>query len=231
MALMAVAKLKELASNPQLSDEEVVRRVLQGDTPLFEVLMRRNNQRVYRAVRAILRQESEVEEAMQQAYVSAYANLGQFEGAARFSTWLVRIAVNEALGRLRRRSRLVVLDGQEDLEQDEIMSPRPPRPSSPEENAMQRELVDLLESALDTLPEIYSLVFTLREVEGMDTAEVALALEVSEEVVKTRLHRARGMLRENLFSRVGPQAQEAFRFYAPRCDRVVAAVLQAIRES
>lgn len=208
------------------TDEEVVVRVLSGETALFEVLMRRHNQRVYRAIRAILSSESEVEDVMQQAYISAYANLARFEGHSRFSTWLLRIAVNEALGRLRHYHRWAVVDpsSEEGAGMIPISSPSP----TPEERAGTRELVALLESAIDQLPPIYRQALVLREVEGLDTASTAEALGVSEDVVKTRLHRARALLKETLTARIGSAASEAFSFHANRCDRVVAAVLAKI---
>lgn len=211
---------KAAAGFVDVSDEAIAARVLAGEVDRFEVLMRRHNQRIYRAVRSILRDESEVEEVMQQAYVSAYQHLDQFRGGARFSTWLTRIAVHEALCRVRRARPLVAIDGG-----GETMAAEGP---SPEERAAGRELVALLESALDELHENYRSVFVLREVEGLTTAEVAESLQISEDAVKQRLHRAKDQLRQRLAARVEAQAGGAFRFEAPRCNRVVAAVLARI---
>ena len=203
------------------SDEAIAALVLAGEVDRFELLMRRHNQRIYRAVRSILRDEAEVEEAMQQAYVSAFEHLAQFRGGARFSTWLTRIAVHEALCRVRRARPLVALDGG-----GESMAAAG---ASPEERAAGRELVGLLEEAIDELQEGYRTVFVLREVEGLGTADVAEALSISEDAVKQRLHRAKDQLRQRLAARVEAQAGGAFRFEAPRCNRVVAAVLARIR--
>jgi RNA polymerase sigma-70 factor (ECF subfamily) len=208
------------------SDEQIVERVLAGDVALFEILMRRNNTRVYRTIRSFLRDESEVEDAMQATYVLAYSNLGSFRGGARFSTWLSRIAANEALGRLR-RDRLRPTVGLSVLE-EHAMSFDATTPSTPEAYASRREAAAFLERVIDSLPEMYRVVFVLREVEGMDTAETASALDVSEEVVKTRLHRARAALRDRLERVVGAAAGEAFGFHASRCDRVVANVMRQI---
>lgn len=213
------------ASAARLADEEVARRVLAGETALFEVLMRRYNARVYRAVRSILRDEDAVEEAMQQTYVRALTHLGQFQGAARFSTWLVRIAVNEGLMRRRREARLHVVDDVEALSGGAHMEPVP----SPEDRAFRRELASLLERAIDALPVASRSTFVLREVEGLSTAETAEVLGVSEDVVKTRLHRAKGQVREALDAALGVGAEEVFSLHASRCDRVVAAVLALIR--
>jgi RNA polymerase sigma-70 factor, ECF subfamily len=210
----------------RLSDEEVVERVLAGDDALFEILMRRNNRRIYRAVRALLRDEAEVEDAMQAAYVFAYSKLASFRGGAQFSTWLTRIALNEALGRRRRDQRhpSISLTVVEEPAMSSVASPTP----TPEALASRRELAGLLERAVDSLPELYRVVFVLREIEGMDTGEAATALDVSEDVVKTRLSRARAALRGTIEQLVGSAAAEAFGFHATRCDRVVGNVMRQI---
>lgn len=210
------------------SDEEIALRVREGETALFEVLMRRHNQRVYRAVRSLLQDEAEVEDVMQQAYVLAFTHLAQFEGNSRFSTWLIRIAVNEALQRLRHRGRLVALSGGGDGAREEDMDLLERGEADPERRAFGRELARLLERTLDELPDIYRTVFMLREVEKLSTAETAEALSVSEDVVKTRLHRAKALVRERMDAGLDGQLEEAFSFQAPRCDRVVAAVLARI---
>lgn len=210
-----------------LSDAEVVERVRAGDAALFEILMRRYNQRVYRAARAILGDDAEAEDVMQEAYVRAYTHIDQFAGRAAFSTWLTRIAVHEALARRRRSGRYEHLDPEADAPRREA-----PAPSAagrdPERHMFEGEMKELLESAVDALPGDYRATFVLREVEGLSTAETAESLGVSEDVVKTRLHRARALLRRDLFERVGASTPAAFQFEAPRCDRVVAAVLRRI---
>jgi RNA polymerase sigma-70 factor (ECF subfamily) len=217
-----------LAGMGSPSDEELALRVSRGETALFEVLMRRHNQRVYRAVRALLSDEDEVEDVMQQAYVLAFTHLAQFKGSAKFSTWLIRIAMNEALLRLRKRGRLVAIDGGLDEESERDMRLMERNTPDPERRTSDRELVRFLESAIDALPPLYRAVFVLREVDGLSTAETAEALSVSEDVVKTRLHRARALVRDELDARLGGQFQEVFSFQAPRCDRVVAAVMARI---
>lgn len=208
-----------------LSDEEIVAGVLDGHTALFEILMRRHNERIYRAARAILRDDSEAEDVMQQAYVNAYAHLRQFHGRAQFSTWLTRIAVNEALTRARRKRNYECVD--EDTQDVEPSMDRI-EPSNPERQAAAGELRMVLERAIDELPDGAREVFMLREVEGMSTAEVAAALDVSDDVVKTRLSRARAAIRRDLMARTGSSASDVFRFYKPRCDRVVTQVLARI---
>ena len=209
-----------------LSDEQVVALVLEGQTALFEVLMRRHNERIYRAARAILRDERESEDVMQQAYVNAYAHLRQFDRRAQFSTWLTRIAVNEAISRARKRGRYQSLDEDAPGASEPSMSTQ--QPPDPERQAFTRELSTLLEAAVDTLPDGHREVFVLRDVEGLSTADAAESLGVSVDVVKTRLSRARAALRRQLFERAGMAASNAFSFQRPRCDRVVAAVMARI---
>lgn len=212
-----------------LSDEEVVERVRAGEHALYEVLMRRHNQRLYRAVRAILRDEAEVEDILQEAYLAAYRNLGGFQGRARFSTWLTRIAVNRALDR-RRRARVVAVDPLRDRagQPREDAGPAVGDAEDPERQSARRELARLLEEAIDALPEPFRGVYVLRELEGMDTDETADALGLERSTVKTRLHRARAALRRRLEEDLGGAALDAFPFGAERCDRLVAAVLAAL---
>ena len=206
-----------------LSDEEVVTRVIGGETTLFEILMRRHNERIYRAARAILRDDSEAEDVMQQAYVNAYTHLRQFDRRAQFATWLTKIAVNEALARVRRRGRYEPLE-------DSFVETLMPIQSSPdpERQTFARELGTLLESAVDRLGDGYREVFMLRQVEGLSTSETAQVLDVSEDVVKTRLSRARAALQRDLLDHAGAATAGAFTFGLARCDRVVAGVMARI---
>jgi RNA polymerase sigma-70 factor, ECF subfamily len=214
-----------LLENAERSDLEIVHQVLAGNTALFELLMRRHNERLYRAARAITRDDREAEDVMQQAYVNAYSNLRQFKGEAQFATWLTRIAVNEALARMRRRGRYEAID--DDLPDVEGVMPWTSAPT-PERQAFTGELRELLEWAIDSLADGAREVFVLRDVEGLSTAETAASIGVSEDVVKTRLSRARGALRRALLERTGETAPDAFRFHRPRCDRLVAQVLAQI---
>jgi RNA polymerase sigma-70 factor, ECF subfamily len=227
MTMMTRTSPAVALENSRDSDAEIIQQVLAGNTALFELLMRRYNERIYRAARSIVRDEQEAEDVMQQAYVNAFTHLRQFNGSAQFSTWLTRIAINEALARVRRRGRYEALD--DDLSNVEpFMSTNPVQ--NPERQAFVGELRGLLEWAIDTLPDGMREVFVLRDVEGLSTAEVAESLEVSEDVVKTRLSRGRAALRRALLERTGASAPEAFRFYRPRCDRVVQQVLARIAD-
>lgn len=207
------------------SDAEIIQQVLDGNTAAFELLMRRYNERVYRAARSIVRDEQEAEDIMQQAYLNAFTHLRQFNGSAQFSTWLTRIAINESLARVRRRGRYEPFDDNLSTE-GPFMSSTPVQ--SPERQAFTGELRALLEWAIDTLPDGMREVFVLRDVQGLSTSEVADSLDVSDDVVKTRLSRGRAALRRALLERTGASAPEAFRFYRPRCDRLVQQVLARI---
>jgi RNA polymerase sigma-70 factor, ECF subfamily len=207
------------------SDEEIVERVLSGDTGLFEILMRRHNQRVYRIVRGILRDDGEAEDVMQDAYVRAYQHLEQFEGRASFVTWLTRIAMHEAFARAERMKRQTSLDSDETAFKSTMATPKE---DTPERNAANRELGTALEAAILSLPPKYRSVIMMRDVEELNTAEAASALEISEDAVKVRLHRARALVRRALYRQSGQCARELFTFPATRCDRVVAAVLARI---
>ena len=223
MQVAALATADLLAAGTSLSDEEIVARVRADDTALFELLMRRHNQRLYRAVRSIVRDETEVEDVLQEAYVSAFTHLNQFQARARFSTWLTRIAVHEALHRSKRKRRFT---GSEEVV-DDLESPE----AGPEKRAFHGELRQILEAAVDHVPEGYRTVFVLREVEGLSTAETAACLSIPEETVKTRLHRARQQLRRQLDPAVATAVKETFTFGFERCDRLVAAVLRRITSS
>jgi len=216
-----------MSDTAQLPDEDLVARIRAGDMSLFEEIMRRYNQRVYRVVRAILRDEHEAEDAMQQAYIQAYQHLDQFAGRSQFSTWLTRIAIHEALARRRRQRRATETIGDDEA----VMSLADTDTPDPERLAYAGELRTILERSIDALPEAYRLVFMCREVEGLSTAETADALELGEEAVKTRLHRARATLRRELYERAGAATPEAFGFHRSRCDAVVRAVLEQLAKS
>jgi RNA polymerase sigma-70 factor (ECF subfamily) len=213
------------ADNTQRSDEEIVQRVLKGELELFEILMRRYNQRLFRVTRSIVTNDSEAEDIIQDAYVRAYEHLNQFEGRARFSTWLTKIAIYEAYARVRRADHQKI-DNISVLESQgwEVKS----KGRNPEEQIYDGEMKMVLKKAFDALPDEYRSVFMLREIEGLSTAETAECLEISEENVKVRLHRARLALQRELYALAGANAHEAFQFLGPRCDRIVARVRERI---
>lgn len=210
-----------------LSDDDLVSRVRAGETSLYEMLMRRYNQRLFRVIRSVVMNEGEAEDVLQEAWVRAYEHLGQFEGRASFATWMTRIAFHEALARTKRAKRWVALENPG----GEIMAEADRRQSeseTPEAQAVRSQLAQMLEAAVDGLPDAYRSVFVLREVEQLSTSETAECLELSEEAVKTRLHRSRALLRRDLEDRLGPAIPEAYGFLGARCDRVVRRVLERI---
>jgi RNA polymerase sigma-70 factor (ECF subfamily) len=207
------------------SDEVLVGRVLQDDRQSFALLMRRYNQRLFRVARAIVNSDAEAEDVVQQAYVAAYVNLAQFEGTARFSTWLTRIAIHEALQRVRsgRRAREVLAEtAGVDWPSATLAA------STPEEEVSASQLAQLLRAAIGALPESCRVAVMLREIEGLSTAETAACLGLSEEAVRVRIHRARELLKDALFEKVGAGKSEVFHFAGARCDRMVEVVLARI---
>jgi len=210
----------------ELSDEEVVSRILKGEIALFEVIMRRYNQRLYRVARAILRNDGDAEDVVQDAYVRAYEHLVQFAGKAAFSTWLTRIAVHEALARKRRNGRLEELEAvqKKDASNSTLKASGP----NPESESAQHETRQLLEESIEALPADYRTVVVMRDVEEMNVAETAAILEVSEALVKTRLHRAHAMLRKQLYARAQGRVADLYPFLGARCDRMVKRVFERI---
>jgi RNA polymerase sigma-70 factor, ECF subfamily len=208
---------------PELgSDESIVQRVTAGEPALFEVLVRRNNQRLFRAARAILSNDDEAQDVMQEAYVRAFASLSTFRGEARFSTWLTRICVNEALARRRKSRTTEPLEEAKDLAMQQ---------TTPEQDATGAELAAWLERALDAVPDAYRIVFMLRTVEDMSVAETATCLSIPEDTVKTRLFRARALLRRELLDHAESKREGIHTFLGERCHRITAMVMRRILSS
>lgn len=218
---------------PPADDAALAAGVAAGDTAAFELLMRLHNRRLYRLARATLGDEAEAEEALQDAYLRAFRAMGQFRGESSLSTWLCRLVLHECLARLRRESRrsgivqFVSTEADEHVER-EFMS-HPSCSATPHEHAERAEVRALLERRLDELPEAFRVVFTLRSVEEMDVGEAARCLGIPEATVRSRYFRARAMLRQSLAQDFDVAARDVFSFGGERCDRVVAAVLAAIR--
>lgn len=217
---MNARQMAEMAA--PISDADLVRRIRAGETGLFELVMRRYNQRLFRVLRAVLRDDAEAEDVLQESYVRAYAHLGQLENPERLASWLTHIAVHEAKARIRRRARVV------DLKEVTLRAVRS-EAVDPEQETLGKQLQQVLASAVDELPVGYRTVFALRDLEGLSTAEVAQSLGLSEQAVKMRLHRARAALRAGLYDRVGAAALPPFSFDGERCDRIVANVLAQLQ--
>lgn len=219
-----------LRENARSDESDLVRRALSRDGAAFRTIMERHNRRLYRIARAVLRDDSEAEDAVQESYVRAFANLGTFRGDSSLATWLGRIALNEALGRLRRRRPAVPIDTMEVLRTPAqiIQFPNAMTAEDPERTMAQREILRLVERATEALPEIFRTVFVTRVIEGMSVQETAELLDIEPETVKTRLHRARHLLRDQLESEIGPVLLDAFPFAGRRCARVTDAVLRRL---
>lgn len=207
-------------------DAELARRVAAGERDAFTLLMRRYNRSLYRAARAILRDDAEAEDALQDAYLLAFGAIGQYRADAKLGTWLTRIVVNEALARARRgrrRAEVIQLDGMAEPGEEQDMSNG--EHESPENAAMRAQMRLLLEQSIDQLPDAFRTVFMLRAVEEMSGEEVAACLGIPEATVRSRFFRARSLLRAALAQRVDVALEDAFAFDGERCDRIVAGVL------
>jgi RNA polymerase sigma-70 factor, ECF subfamily len=215
------------------SDAELATRARHGDDLAFELIMRRHNRRLFRLARSLVGRDHEAEDVLQEAYVRAYARLGDLARGEALAAWLARIVTNEAFGRLRAAARVVLLDdfrttsGSDELD-DIDRGPASEQPD-PEHLAASSELRRLLEQAVDALPEEFRTVFVLREVEGLSTAEAAAYLAIRPETVKTRLFRARRLLQERLTGGLLAFAPSLFEFQGHRCDRIVSRVLDRVR--
>jgi len=213
-----------------LDDLELAGRIASGDRDALQLMMRRHNQRLYRTARAILRDDAEAEDAVQEAYLLAYRSIGGFRGDAKLSTWLTRIVVNEAIARRRKRERtaeVIRMDGSPDFDEatddDNASAPEPP-----ERAAMRAESRAMLERQVDALPDAFRAVFLMRAVEEMPVDEVAAALELPEATVRSRFFRARSLLRERIARELDHRLEEVFAFDGERCDRIVERVLARI---
>ncbi|MBR0691675.1 RNA polymerase sigma factor [Bradyrhizobium lablabi] len=209
-------------------DAELVQRALGRDEAAVRAIMQANNRRLFRLARGILRNDGEAEDVVQDAYVRAFTHLDQFRGDSSLSTWLSRIAINEALGRMRSKPPSVEWSEvpQGALEAQIIQFPL--SSADPEKSMAQREIQHVVEHAIDELPEAFRLVFITRVIEGMNVEETAEILGLRPETVKTRLHRARSMLRDNVERKIGPVVMDAFPFAGKRCERLTEAVLKRL---
>jgi RNA polymerase sigma-70 factor (ECF subfamily) len=211
-------------------DAELVRRARDRDEAAIRSILQANNRRLYRIARGILRNDSEAEDVVQETYVQAFTHLQDFRGDSSLATWLARIAMNEALGRLRRQRPAVEWTSLPPgtLEAQIIQFPLSATSVDPEKSMAQREIQYVVEHAIDELPDAFRIVFITRVIEGMNVEETAEILGLKPETVKTRLHRARTMLRDNVEKKIGPVVMEAFPFAGKRCERLTDAVLKRL---
>jgi RNA polymerase sigma-70 factor (ECF subfamily) len=206
-------------------DLELAQRAMARDGAAFRTIIKTHNQRLYRIARGVVRNDAEAEDIVQEAYVRAFAHLESFRGDASLGTWLSRIVINEALGRLRKRRRTVAMP--ENPQAEIIQFPLNPS-DDPERTMAQRQILQLVERATDSLPDVYRMVFMARVIEGLSIEETSELLGVRPQTVKTRLHRARALLRKALDDQIGPVLLEAFPFAGRRCERLTAAVMKRL---
>ena len=224
---------RSTAAASRADDAELVSRIAREDHGAFETLMRRHNTRLFRIARAILRDDAEAEDALQDAYLDAYRHIGDFRGGAQLGTWLTRVVINQALMRLRKqkRDRVVVEFGERDVSQGSPTSAdvADEKTESPPHAALRGEIRRMLERRIDELPVAFRTVFIMREVEDMTVQETAECLSIPEATVRTRLFRARAMLREALARDLDSATMDVFGFAGERCDRIVDGVLARCR--
>ncbi|RVD19567.1 RNA polymerase sigma factor [Mesorhizobium sp. M4B.F.Ca.ET.017.02.2.1] len=221
MRKLAAVAAPETASG----DMALVRRALAREADAFRLIIKTHNQRLYRIARGVVRNDAEAEDIVQEAYVRAFASLAAFRGDALLSTWLSRIVINEALGRLRKRKRTVAMPENPDAQ---IIRFPLNASDDPERTMAQRQILALVERATDSLPDVYRSVFIARVIEGFSMDETADLLGVKPETVKTRLHRARALVRKALDDEIGPVLLDAFPFAGRRCERLTEAVMKRL---
>lgn len=208
-----------------LGDMLLVHRAMAHEADAFRAIIKTHNQRLYRIARGVVRNDSEAEDIVQEAYVRAFAALATFRGDSSLATWLSRIVINEALGRLRKRRRTVAMPASQEAQIIQF----PLNPSDdPERTMAQRQILKLVERATDNLPDVYRTVFIARVIEGLNIEETADLLGVRPETVKTRLHRARALVRKALDDEIGPVLLDAFPFAGRRCERLTEAVMKRL---
>lgn len=215
-----------------MHEAELVARARANERGAFRAIMQRGNQRLFRIARGVVRDEAEAEDIVQETYVRAFTNLSAFRGEASIFTWLTRIALNEAHGRLRKRRNNVELDEVETMQKlggHVIAFPGVDAVSSPESDAERMQVRRLIESSIDELPVDFRTVFIMRDVEELSVAEAAAVLGIREETVKTRLHRARRLLRAALSDRLAAQTSDIFTFLGARCERITEQVLASMK--
>ena len=210
----------------QLAEDEVIRRILAGEKELYEILMRRNNQKLFRVIRGYFQDQKEIEDTMQDTYLTAYEKLWQYKHNAQFSTWLIRIGINQALAKIKRKAKLGI-SSTLTTSDDNLIELKPDDQPGPEHKMMRKEAKEILEEAIGNLEEKYRIVYIMREIEEMSIAEISDCTDLSISNVKVRLHRAKGMIKENLYEL--SYTNELFEFGFSKCDRLVERVLESIQ--
>ena len=214
-------------SHHKIEESEVIKRILSGEKELYEILVRRNNQKLYRIIRSYLKEEAEIEDLMQNTYIKAFTKLYQFKLESTFSTWLIRIGINEALARLKEKGKLIhINDSTNNFNKNFILELPDNKQLNPQQKMIRMEAKQLLENAIDQLDVKYKIVYMMREVEDLSLKEIALALNITMSNVKVRLHRSKDMLKEKLFELSSDR--NIFEFGFGRCDRITEKVMKHI---
>lgn len=214
----------------KIKEAKLIQRIIEGEKELYEILLRRNNQKLYRVIRSYLKDEAEIADVMQNTYLIAFTKLDQFKHNAAFSTWLIRIGINEALARLKEKGKLYHLkEGSDKLRSNTLLELPDSKQLNPQDKMMQREAKQLLENAIDQLGIKYKSVYMLAEVEEMRLKEVAVALDISLSNAKIRLHRAKKMLKEKLYAITSDK--NIFEFGFNKCDQLTESVMAKIKET
>ncbi|EDP69628.1 sigma-24, ECF subfamily protein [Flavobacteriales bacterium ALC-1] len=215
-------------NNHKIKETEVVKRILNGEKELYEILVRRNNQKLYRIIRSYLKDQAEIEDIMQNSYLKAFTKLYQFKLESSFSTWLIRIGINESLTRLKEKGKLHHLNEQtSDLKPNSILEIPDNKQLNPQDKMIQNEAKQLLENAIDHLDIKYRAVYVMKEVEEMSLKEIAAVLELTISNVKIRLHRSKEMLKEKLYEVANDK--NIFEFGFSKCDRITKNVMRHIK--
>ncbi|WKD84690.1 ECF RNA polymerase sigma-E factor [Polaribacter huanghezhanensis] len=214
-------------NNHRINETEVIKRILGGEKELYEILVRRNNQKLYRAIRSYLKEEVEIEDIMQNSYLKAFTKLYQFKLESSFSTWLIRIGINESLARLKEKGKLYHLNQQSDNLKSTIILEIPDNKQlNPQDKMIRNEAKQLLENAIENLDLKYKAVYILREVEEMSLKEIAVVLDLTVANVKIRLYRSKEMLKNKLYEVTNDKNIFAFGF--SRCDSITESVMKLI---
>ncbi len=216
---MRVVQISSTPPFSKLEDSEVIQKVLEGEKGLYEILMRRNNQRLYRVLKGYLTDYSEIVDTMQDTYLTAYEKLEQFKRKSQFSTWLIRIGINKALKRIHHSKKVISLN--------EISNSDLETTQNPEYRFIQKETKQVLEASIETLDEKYRSVYVMKELEGMSIAEISECTNLSESNIKVRIHRAKSMIKDKLYRLAS--TKDLFEFGSKKCDQLVENVLSELK--
>ncbi|WP_097045613.1 RNA polymerase sigma factor [Flagellimonas pacifica] len=224
---METIKINDL-NNQKLSESEIIKRILSGEKELYEILLRRNNQKLFRVIRSYIKDGSEIEDIMQNTYLKAFEKLYQFKHSSSYGTWLIRIGINEVLARLKEKEKVVNLyQRPSEVKQNSILEIPDKNQLNPEKRIIRNEAKQFLENAIDSLSLKYRTVYMLREIEEMSINEISECLDVSKSNVKVRLHRAKNMLKERLYE-LTANKEDVFGFGFSRCDNITDSVMRIV---